>query len=100
MTGPLLTLLNARDLAAFTAAGYWGDETLYAIAARHAGTTPEAFAVRDRHRRLTYRALVAAADWLAAHLAGHRVRPGERVPAWPPGRVETPIALPARLRNG
>src|SRR2546430_7893260 len=28
MTGPLLTLLNAQSLAAYTASGYWGDETL------------------------------------------------------------------------
>src|SRR2546423_1623805 len=37
MTGPLLTLLNAQSLAAYTAAGYWSDETLYAVAARPAG---------------------------------------------------------------
>ena len=54
MTGPLLTLLNAPTLAAYTAAGYWGDETIYRLAARHARATPDAFAVRDRHRRLTY----------------------------------------------
>src|SRR5260370_374803 len=100
MTGRLLTLLNAPDLAAYTAAGYWGEETLYGIAARHALMTPEAFAVRDRHRRLTYRALVAAADRLAAHLAGHGVRQGERVAVWLPSRVETAIALLACSRNG
>jgi len=96
----LLTLLDARDLAAYTAAGYWGEETLYAIAARHAAATPGAFALRDRHRRLTYHALVEAADRLAAHLAGHGVRPGERVAVWLPSRVETAIALLACSRNG
>jgi acyl-CoA synthetase (AMP-forming)/AMP-acid ligase II len=100
MTGPLLTLLNAPTLAAYTAAGYWGDETLYALALRHARATPEAFAVRDRHRRLTYRALVTAVDRLAAELAGHGLRPGERVAVWLPSRVETAIALLACSRNG
>src|SRR5260370_19180225 len=100
MTGALLTLLNAPDLATYIAAGYWGDETLYAIAARHALMTPEAFVVRDRHRRLTYRELVAAADRLAAHLAGHGVRPGERVAVWLPSRVEIAVALLACSRNG
>ena len=33
MTGPLLTLLDAPKLAAYTAAGWWGSETLYALAA-------------------------------------------------------------------
>ena len=99
MTGSLLTLLNARDLAAYSAAGYWGAETLYAVAARHAAATPDAFAVRDRHRRLTYRALVEAADRLAAHLAGNGIRPGQRVALWLPSRVETAIALVAASRN-
>jgi acyl-CoA synthetase (AMP-forming)/AMP-acid ligase II len=99
MTGPLLTLLNARRLAAYTAAGYWGDATLYAVAARHARATPDSFAVRDRVRRLTYAALVSAADRLAASLAA-RLHPGQRVAVWLPSRVETAIALLACSRNG
>jgi acyl-CoA synthetase (AMP-forming)/AMP-acid ligase II len=100
MPGPLLTRLNTSDLAAYSAAGYWGEETLYAIAVRHARATPDAFAVRDRYRRLTYRALVEAADRLAASLAGQGLRPGQRVAAWLPSRVETAIALLASSRNG
>ena len=100
MTGPLLTLLNAPDLAAYRAAGFWGEETLYALAAGHARATPDAFAVRDRQRRLTYRALVEGADRLAASLAGHGLRPGQRVALWLPSRVETAIALIASSRNG
>jgi acyl-CoA synthetase (AMP-forming)/AMP-acid ligase II len=100
MTGALLTLLNAPTLAAYTASGLWGDETIYAVAARHARTTPVAFAVRDHHRGLTYLALVEAADRLAASLAGHGVRSGERVAVWLPSRVETAIALLACSRNG
>ena len=87
-------------VAAYTAAGVWGDETIYRLAARQGRTTPGAFAVRDRHRRLTYAALVEAADRLAAHLAGHGVRPGQRVAVWLPSRVETAIALIACSRNG
>ena len=93
MTGALLTLLNAPALAAYTASGLWGDDTIYAIAVRHARETPAAFTVRDCHRRLTYAALVEAADRLAASLAGHGVRSGERVAVWLPSRVETAIAL-------
>ena len=100
MTGALLTLLNAPTLAAYTASGLWGDETIYQLAARHARATPDAFAVRDRNRRLTYPALVEAADRLAASLAGHGVRSGERVAVWLPSRVETAIALLACSRNG
>src|SRR5713101_9312971 len=96
----LLTLLNAPTIAAYSAAGFWGDETIYHLASRHARTTPQACAVRDRHRWLSYAELAAAADRLAAHLAGHGVRPGHRVAVWLPSRDETAIALLACSRNG
>ena len=72
MTGRLLTLLHAPTVAAYTAAGWWGAETIYRIAARHAHQAPEAFAVRDRS---------PAAD---LSRVGRGRRPARRVPrrAW------------------
>jgi acyl-CoA synthetase len=99
MTNTMLSLLSAERLATYEAAGFWRDETIYAIAARHAAQTPDAFAVRDRSRRLTYRQLVAAADALAADLTARGVRPGQRVAVWLPSRVETAIALLACSRQ-
>ena len=99
-SAPLLTLLNAPMVAAYTAADFWGDETIYHLAARHARTMPQAYAVRDRHRRLSYAELATAANRLAAHLAGHGIRPGDRVAVWLSSRVETAIALLACSRNG
>ena len=96
----LLTLLNAPNLAAYTAAGFWGEETIYRLAARHARSRRDAFALRDRDRRLSYAELVAAADRLAAHLAGCGVRAGQRVAVWLPSRAEAAIALIACSRNG
>jgi acyl-CoA synthetase len=95
----LLTLLNARTLAAYTEAGFWGTETIYHLAARHARAVPDAFAVRDRHRRLNYAELVEAADHLAAHLAGSGLREGQRVLVWLPSRIEAAIAVLACSRN-
>jgi acyl-CoA synthetase len=95
----LLTLLNARTLAAYTEAGFWGTETIYHLAARHARAVPDAFAVRDRHRRLNYAELVEAADHLAAHLAGSGLREGQRVVVWLPSRIEAAIAVLACSRN-
>jgi acyl-CoA synthetase (AMP-forming)/AMP-acid ligase II len=95
----LLTLLNAPTLAAYTEAGFWGTETIYHLAARHARAAPGAFAVRDRHRRLSYAELVGAADRLATHLAGSGLRAGERVMVWLPSRIEAAIALLACSRN-
>jgi acyl-coenzyme A synthetase/AMP-(fatty) acid ligase len=100
MTNVLLTLLNPSMVVAYTEAGFWGEETIYHLAARQAQTAPGAFAVRDRHRRLTYATLVEAADRLAAGLAGHGIRPGQRVAVWLPSRVETAAVLLACSRNG
>ena len=44
-------------------------------------------------RRLTYRQLLAAADALAADLARHGVRAGQRVGVWLPSRIESVVAL-------
>ena len=41
-SAPLLTLLKPSTVAAYTAAGFWGDETIYHLAARHARATPQA----------------------------------------------------------
>jgi acyl-CoA synthetase len=87
-------------ISSYTVAGYWGDDTIYGLAARQARVAPGAFAVRDRDRRLTYAELVEAADRLAANLAGNGVRPGERVAVWLPSRVETAVALLACSRDG
>ncbi|HKS88307.1 MAG TPA: class I adenylate-forming enzyme family protein [Stellaceae bacterium] len=95
----LLTLLSAPMVSAYTEAGFWGCETLYQLVARRAEATPDAFALRERHRRLTYRDLVATADRLATYLAGAGLRSGDRVMVWLPSRAETAVALLACSRN-
>jgi acyl-CoA synthetase (AMP-forming)/AMP-acid ligase II len=87
-------------VAAYSAAGFWENETIYRFAAQQARTIPGAFVVRDRYRRMTYAALMDAADRLAASLAGHGITFGDRVAVWLPSRVETAIALLACSRNG
>ena len=95
----MLTLFGKAALEAFTQAGFWGDDTIYALAARHAVATPEAPAVRDAAGALSYRALVEAADALAQDLAARGVRRGQRVAVWLPSRAETAVALLACSRN-
>src|SRR6266540_6559271 len=96
----ILTLLSAELVRHYYAAGFWRDDTIYALASAHARRAPDAYAVRDSLRRVSYRELVAAADRLAADLARHGVRPGERVCVWLPSRIECAVALLACSRNG
>jgi len=100
MTSTILSLLSATTIADYTARGFWRDETIWAIAAGHAARMPERIAVRDRHRALDWRTLLAAADALAADLAQRGVRPGQRVALWMPDRIESVVAVLACSRNG
>ncbi len=100
MSTPLLTLLNAPQLRAFHDAGYWTDRTIYSLAREHAQRSPERVAIRERSRRVPYRALVDAADRLAGALHERGVRRGQRVAVWLPSRSETAVAVLACSRNG
>jgi acyl-CoA synthetase len=100
MVNTMLSLLSAEMLNRYTQLGFWRDDTIYSLAASHAATRPDAPAMRDRSRRLGYADLVEAADALAADLAAHGVRTGQRIVVWLPSRVETGVALLACSRNG
>lgn len=97
---PILTLLTAERMAESYRSGFWRADTIYALARRHAERRPDAFAIRDRFRRLTYRELVASVDRLAGDLARRGVRAGHRVAIWLPSRIEAAIAVLACSRNG
>ncbi len=96
----ILTLLNAQKRSEFYRAGFWRNETIYALARAHADRAPDAMAFRARGRRTSYRELVDYADRLAADLHRHGIRPGQRVAVWLPGRLEVAAALLACSRNG
>jgi acyl-CoA synthetase (AMP-forming)/AMP-acid ligase II len=96
----ILTRLSAELIEKYEAEGFWQGDTIYALMRWHAQHTPQAFAVRDRYRRLTYRDLLAAADALAADLARYDVRGGQRVGVWLPSRIESVVALLACSKTG
>ncbi len=94
-----ITTHSAAQRREYRAAGFWQDKTLFQIIQDHAGKTPERFAVRDRHRRFTYRQLISAAERLAMDLSENGVEPGQQVAVWLPNRLETVIVLLACSRN-
>jgi acyl-CoA synthetase (AMP-forming)/AMP-acid ligase II len=96
----ILTRLSAELIEKYEAEGFWQGDTIHGLVRWHAEHTPQAFAVRDRFRRLTYAQLLAAADALAADLARHDVRAGERVGVWLPSRIESVVALLACSKSG
>ena len=99
-TNTILTRLSAELIAQYETEGFWGGDTIYSLARWHAEHTPQAFAVRDRVRRISYQALIESADTLAADLASRGLKQGQRVAVWLPSRIEAVVALLACSRNG
>ena len=95
----ILTRLSAETIERYEAAGFWRGDTIYSLVRWHADHRPDAFAVRDRFRRVTYRQLREAADRLAADLAACGMTAGQRVAVWLPSRIEGVVALLACSRN-
>ena len=96
----ILTRLSAELIAKYESEGFWRGDTIYSLVRWNAEHKPDSFAVRDRFRRLTYRQLLTAADALAADLAAHGVRQGQRVGVWLPSRIEGVVALLACSKSG
>jgi acyl-CoA synthetase len=80
--------------------GIWQTDTLYSLAWRHAAERGSAHAVRDGTRRMTWSAIVAWADAVAADLHDSGLRSGDRVSIWLPNRLETVVIMLACSRNG
>jgi acyl-CoA synthetase len=99
MSNTLLTLLSAERLSEYRASGFWGDETIFRTMAAHAARAPQAVALRDRFRRVTYAELLETAERLANDLEAKGLRAGQRVAVWVPSRIETAVALLACSRN-
>src|SRR3977135_891922 len=87
MTNTLLTLHDPEAAARYYAEGLWRQDTLYTLLADHAARRPDAFALRDGARRLSWAELQAMADAVAADLDEAGLKRGERVAVWLPDRV-------------
>lgn len=96
----LLTLHDPALAREHYLSGSWQTDTLYALARGHAVERGSARAVRDSTRRLTWSALVAWVDAVAADLHAAGLRPGDRVAIWLPNRLESVVVFLACSRNG
>jgi acyl-CoA synthetase len=96
----ILTLHDPCKAAALYASGIWQKDTLYTLLARHAAARPNAYALRDRARRVTWSTLLAWTDVVAADLEHAGLRNGSRVSVWLPNRVESIVVFLACSRNG
>jgi acyl-CoA synthetase len=100
MTNTLLTLHDPVAARRYYAEGLWRADTLYMLLREHSERRPQAFALRDGLRRLTWRELQAMVDAVAADLHAAGLKRGERVSVWLPNRVESVAVLLACSRQG
>jgi acyl-CoA synthetase len=100
MTNTLLTLHDPEAARHYYAEGLWRADTLYTLLAQHAARRPDAFALRDSRRRLTWAELLALVDAVAADLDAAGLKRGERVAVWLPNRVEAVAVQLACSRQG
>jgi acyl-CoA synthetase len=100
MTNTLLTLHDPEAARRYYDSGLWRNDTLYTLLAKHAASRPDDYALRDGARRLTWRALLALVDAVAADLDAAGLKHGERVAVWLPNRVEAVAVLLASSRQG
>jgi acyl-CoA synthetase len=96
----LLTLHDPARARENYLEGIWQTDTLYSLARRHATERGSAHAVRDGARRMTWSALVAWVDAVAADLHSAGLHRGDRVSIWLPNRLENVVIFLACSRNG
>lgn len=96
----LLTLHNPQAAREHYLNGVWLQDTLYSLMREHAGTRPNACALRDPYRRLTWREVYEHVESIAQDMYESGLRQGDRVAVWLPNRVESVLIFLACSRNG
>ena len=100
MTNTLLTRHDPAEANAFHKAGLWGAETHFRLMARNAERRPDAYAIRDGARRLTWSELAQWVEAMAADFERLGLVANDRVSLWMSNRIEAVVAFLACSRNG
>ena len=97
---PFLTLHQPTQAKRYYAEGTWRRDTFYSLMQDHAARAPDAPALRDGRRCLTWRTLADWVDGAAADLRRSGIDGGERVSLWLGNRVEAIVLFLACGREG
>ncbi|ODT22618.1 MAG: cyclohexanecarboxylate-CoA ligase [Kaistia sp. SCN 65-12] len=97
---PFLTLHHPTQAQLYYEQGVWRAETFYGLLARHSEERPEAIALQDGRRKLTWKELREWVDGVAADLLARGIAGGDRVAIWMSNRVEPVVMFLACAREG
>lgn len=97
---PYLTLHDPRTARDYYEKGLWRGDTFYTLLARNATATPEAIALRDGRKSISWKALLDWVDGVATAFRADGLTIGDRVSVWLSNRVETVVVFLACSREG
>ncbi|MET1045479.1 MAG: class I adenylate-forming enzyme family protein [Hyphomicrobium sp.] len=97
---PYLTLHHPAHARRYYDERMWCDDTFYSLLARHAAERPDAPALQDARRTLTWSELKRWTDGVAADLREYGLVGGDRVMMWLSNRVEAVVMFLACAREG
>jgi acyl-CoA synthetase len=100
MVKRFLTLHHPADARRHYEQELWRDDTLYGLVARHASTTPNALALEDGTKELTWQELRNWVDGVAVELRTYGLVRGDRVSIWMSNRVQAIVTFLACSREG
>jgi acyl-CoA synthetase len=97
---PYLTLHHPTNARRYYREQMWREDTFYSLLTRHANERPDAIALQDARRALTWRELKRWTDGVAADLREYGLVGGDRVMIWLSNRVEAIVTFLACAREG
>lgn len=97
---PFLTLHNPSQATAYYEAGLWASDTFFSLLVQHAAARPDALALRDGRRRLTWGELLGRVGAVAADLRDNGLVSGDRVSLWMSNRADAVVMFLACNREG
>lgn len=97
---PYLTLHNPGAAQRYYDAGLWTQDTFYSLLVGNAAARPDAPALRDGTRHLTWAEVLARVDGIAAELRIYGLQGGDRVSIWMSNKLEGILMFLACAREG
>jgi len=97
---PFLTLHHPADARRYYERGLWTEDTFYSLLSRHAEERPNAPALQDGRRMVSWSELRLWVDGVAASLREYGLVGGDRVSIWMSNRVEAIVMFLACAREG
>ena len=97
---PYLTLHHPASAQRYYSERMWREDTFYSLLTRHATEQPDAVALQDARRALTWSELKRWTDGVAADLREYGLGGGDRVMIWLSNRAEAVVMFLACVREG